>query len=100
MPAGGVGAEWIWTPGVDMDPPYPSSRMRNGITQLQQVMRGGREKLHRVVLGPLRTDAERLMISYGGHEGIVEAVAKGQGAQAVARVREHLEYGKHFLEAR
>ena len=68
--------------------------------EILQVMRGGWDKLHRVVLGLLRTDAEQLMISYGGHEGIVEAVAQGQGAQAVARVREHLEYGKHFLEAR
>ena len=68
--------------------------------EILQVMRGGWDKLYRVVLGLLRTDAERLMISYGGPEGSVEAVAKGQGAQAVARVREHLEYGKHFLEAR
>ena len=68
--------------------------------EILQVMRGGWDKLYREVLGLLRTDAERLMISYGGHEGIVEAVAQGQGAQAVARVREHLEYGKHFLEAR
>ncbi|MDP6702599.1 MAG: GntR family transcriptional regulator, partial [Candidatus Latescibacteria bacterium] len=37
--------------------------------EILQVMRGGWDKLYRVVLGLLRTDAERLMISYGGHEG-------------------------------
>ena len=68
--------------------------------EILQVMRGGWDKLYRVVLGLLRTDAERLMISYGEHEGIVEAMETGQGAQAVARVSEHLEYGKRFLVAR
>ena len=68
--------------------------------EILQVMQGGWDKLYRVVLGLLRTDAERLMISYGEHEGIVEAVATGQGAQAVERLKTHLEYGKQFLVAR
>ena len=64
------------------------------------MMRGLRDKLYMVVLGLLRTDAQRLMISYFEHEGIVEAVANGQGAQAAERVKEHLEYEKRFLTAR
>ena len=68
--------------------------------EISQVMRGLRDKLYMVVLGLLRTDAQRLMISYFEHEGIVEAVANGQGAQAAERVKEHLEYEKRLLTAR
>ena len=65
--------------------------------EILQVMRGLRDKLYRVVLGLVRSDTGRLMISYGEHEAIVEAVVKGQGEDAARRSKEHLEYGKKFL---
>jgi DNA-binding GntR family transcriptional regulator len=65
--------------------------------EILQVMRGLRDKLYRVLLGLVRSDTGRLMISYGEHEAIVEAVVKGQGEEAVRRSKEHLEYGKIFL---
>ncbi|HIG53301.1 MAG TPA: GntR family transcriptional regulator [Candidatus Handelsmanbacteria bacterium] len=68
--------------------------------EILQVMRGVRDKLYRVVLGLVRADRGRLMISYGEHEAIVEAVVKGQGEEAARRSQEHLEYGKKFLVTR
>jgi len=68
--------------------------------EILQVMRGLRDKLYRVVLGLLRTDSGRLLISYGEHEGIVEAVVKGHEKEAARRSKEHLEYGKRFLVTR
>jgi DNA-binding GntR family transcriptional regulator len=68
--------------------------------EILQVMRGLRDKLYRVVLGLLRTDVGRLVISFGEHEAIAEAVVKGQGEEAGRRVKEHLEYGKRHLVTR
>ena len=63
-------------------------------------MRGLRDKLYRVLLGLVRSDTGRLMISYGEHEAIVEEVVKGQGEEAARRSKEHWEYGKNFLVTR
>ena len=68
--------------------------------EILQVMRGLRDKLYLVVLGLVRSDTGRLMISYGEHEAIVEAVVKGQGEEAARRSKEHWEYGKNFLVTR
>lgn len=68
--------------------------------EILQVMRGLRDKLYRVVLGLMRTDPGRLMISYGEHEQIVEVVVKGQKEESARLTKEHLEYGKRFLVTR
>lgn len=59
-----------------------------------------RDKLHRVILRVMSRAEGRLGSAAAEHAAIAEAVIRGRGEDAAARIRRHLEFGKQFLLAR
>lgn len=71
-----------------------------GNDQVVRVMRDQRQRLFRIILRILTSDAGRLQASFAEHLAIVEALERGDAAAATARVHEHLAWGRRFLLSR
>ncbi len=68
-----------------------------GNQEILRVMRHLREKIHRVITRVNQQNAGRMVSSSHEHRAIADAVCAGDAALAVARMEEHLEYGKKIL---
>lgn len=67
-----------------------------GNQEIERVLRGLRDRLHRTVLRVLAANVGRLEASYGEHAGIVEALEEGDLELAVRRLLEHLEQARRL----
>lgn len=71
-----------------------------GNGEIERVMGQLRDKLHRVILRIMRQAPGRPKSSFQEHAAIAEAVLRGRGEEAAARIEKHLEFGKRFLVTR
>jgi DNA-binding GntR family transcriptional regulator len=71
-----------------------------GNVEIERVMWQLRDKLHRVILRVMRQAAGRPKTAFQEHAAIAEAVMRGKGDEAAARIEKHLEFGKQFLITR
>ena len=56
-----------------------------------------REKTHRLIGRAFQRHADRVQASLKEHTAIPDAVISGDRDLAVAKIKEHLEYGKQLL---
>ncbi len=71
-----------------------------GNVEIERVMWQLRDKLHRVILRVMRQATGRPRTAFQEHAAIAEAVMRGKGEEAAARIEKHLEFGKQFLVSR
>jgi DNA-binding GntR family transcriptional regulator len=70
-----------------------------GNREILRVMGQLREKIHRVIAQVFKLNTTRIANSCQEHQGITDAVIRGDAALAARRVEQHLEYGKQCLLA-
>lgn len=68
-----------------------------GNQEIIRVMAQLREKIYRVIGRVFRRNADRLQASWREHSAIADAVLSGDADLAVAKIQQHLEYGKQLL---
>ncbi|HZG77301.1 MAG TPA: GntR family transcriptional regulator [Paenibacillus sp.] len=66
-------------------------------SEIARTMERLQDMLYRMALRVLRKDVNRIRSSYDDHRLIFELIRDGRGAEAAARMEEHLEYGKRIL---
>ena len=71
-----------------------------GNVEIERVMWQLRDKLHRVILRVMRQVPGRTKTAFQEHAAIAEAVIRGRGDEAAARIEKHLEFGKKYLISR
>jgi DNA-binding GntR family transcriptional regulator len=71
-----------------------------GNREILRVVRHLRERMAFVIGLVLRQNPDRMVPNWQEHRDIAQAVIDGDGEEAVARLKKHLEYGKEMLLSR